>query len=169
MKTLGRSALALGGLLLIGLLASVLLFLYALLLGGPWIPCFWAAGLSLVLAVAIRLLAFSVLDDKRYLDAAAMLAELMGGAFGWTWMALAVASVVLFFKALFFGGAWSNFFVALLASGACKYLTRHQMTIKQASMFKRELVEKGMSKEEARRVWIAKADEMLHQRKRMIY
>ena len=31
-------------------------------------------------------------------------------------------------------------------------------------MFKRELVEKGMSKEEARRVWIARAEEIIQRR-----
>ena len=31
-------------------------------------------------------------------------------------------------------------------------------------MFKRELVEKGMTKEEARRVWIARAREIIQQR-----
>ena len=41
MRTLGWPALALGGLLLIGLLTGVLLFLYALLLSGPWIPFLW--------------------------------------------------------------------------------------------------------------------------------
>ena len=105
MKTLGRSALGIGVLLLIGLVASVLLFLYALLLAGPWLLFFWAAGLSLALVVAIKLLALGVLDDERQLLVAAMLSELFGGAFGWTWMALAGASLVLFFKALFFGGA----------------------------------------------------------------
>jgi hypothetical protein len=115
MKTLGWPALALGGLLLIGLLTGVLLFLYALLLSGPWIPFLWTGGLSLALVVAIKLLALRALDDKRQLDVAAMLFEIIGGAFGWTWMALAVASFVLFFKALLFGGAWSNFFVCSFA------------------------------------------------------
>ncbi|MFQ5892855.1 MAG: hypothetical protein ACE5H5_00935 [Nitrospinota bacterium] len=165
MKTLGRSWLGLEGLLLIGLLASVLLFLYALLFGGPWHLFFWAAGLSLALAVAIKLLALGVLDDERQLLVAAILWQLIGGAFGWTWMILAGASLVLFFKALFFGGAWSDFFVCLLASVACEWLTRYSMTTRVAAMFERELVEKGLTKEEARRVWIAGAREMIQKRK----
>ncbi|HAM57173.1 MAG TPA: hypothetical protein DDZ42_22855 [Candidatus Rokubacteria bacterium] len=164
MKTLGRPALGIGVVLLIGLLASVLLFLYALLFAGPWLPFFWAAGFSLALVAAIKLLALGVLDDERQLLVAGMLSELLGGTFGWTWMALAGASLVLFFKALFFGGAWSNFFLCLLASGACKWLTRYSMTTKEAAMFKRELVEKGMTKEEAREVWIARAREMIQRR-----
>ena len=63
MKPLGRSALGIGVLLLIGLVASVVLFLYALLFAGPWLPFFWAAGLSLALVAAIKLLALAILDE----------------------------------------------------------------------------------------------------------
>jgi hypothetical protein len=163
-KTLGW-AVPIGAPLLLGLLASVLLFLYALLFGGPWVPFFWAAGLSLALIVATKLLALGVLDDERQLLAAGMLWQLMGGAFGWTWMALAGAALVLFVKALFFGGGWSNFVVCLLASAGCKWLTRYSMTAKEAALFQRELVAKGLTREAARRAWIARARGIIEQRK----
>lgn len=126
MRTLSWSALSLGSLLLIGLLASPLLFLYSLLFSGPWFLFIWTAGLSLALVVTIKLLALSALDDKRQLDVAAMLSELISGTFGWTWMAMAGASL------------------------------------------ERELVEKGLSKEEARRIWIARAREIIQQRKQPV-
>ena len=165
MKTFGWLALVLGGLLLVGFITDVLFFLYALLFGGPWGPFLWGSGLLVVIVLAIRLFTLSVLDDKRHLHVVAMLFELMGGAFGWTWMALAVASFVLFFKALLFGGAWSNFFTCLLASGACKWFTRYAMTSRDSAMFVRHLVEQGMSKEEARHAWTARAQEIIRQRR----
>ena len=64
MKALGWSVLALGGLLLIGLLAGVLFFLYALLLGGPWVLFVWATGLLLLLVMVIKLFTRGALDDK---------------------------------------------------------------------------------------------------------
>ena len=99
------------------------------------------------------------------MNLAAMLWELFGGAFGWTWIVLAVASLVLFFKALLFGGLWSDFFVCLLASAGCKWFTRYSMLAKERAMFKENLVEKGLTKEEARRIWIARAREIIQQRK----
>jgi hypothetical protein len=157
MKTLSPSSLALGGPLAIGLVATVIFFLWGLLFTGSWVPFFWSAGLSLALVVAIKLLALRVLDDERQLLVSGMLWELLGGVFGWTWIALAVASVILIFKTMFFGGAWSDFFVCLFASAACKRLTRFAMTTQAAATFKQELVTKGMTKEAARQVWIARA------------
>lgn len=153
-------------LFVVGVLASVLVFLYALLFSGPWLLFFWAAGFSLVLFVMIKLLARGTLDDKREMNVAAMLSEFLGGAFGWTWMVLAGASLVLFFKALLFGGRWSDFLVCLLASAACKWFTRYSMMAKERAMFKGELVEKGLTNGEARRIWIARAREIIQQRKR---
>jgi hypothetical protein len=164
-KTFGWWALGLGGLLLLGLFASVVLFLYAVLFTGPWLLFLWGAGLSVALIVAIQLVSLSVLDDKRQLDVSAMLAELIGGAFGWIWLVLAVASLVLLLKAMFFVGLWSAFLVCLLASAWCKWLTRFSITRKQAAMFKRELVERGLTKAEARQALIARAREIIQQRK----
>ena len=107
MKTFGWWALGLGGLLLLGLFASVVLFLYAALFTGPWLLFLWGAGLSVALIVAIQLVSLNVLDDKRQLEVSAMLAELIGSAFGWIWLVLAVASLVLLLKAMFFEGLWS--------------------------------------------------------------
>ena len=160
MKTVGRLALVLVGLLLVGFITEVVFFLYALLFGGPWRPFLWGSGLLLVIVLAIKLFTLSVLDDKRHLHVAAMISELISGAFGWTSMVLAVALFVLFFKALLFGGAWSNFFICLLVSSACKWFTRFAMTNSQV-MFMRHLVEQGMSKEEARHAWTARRRQII--------
>lgn len=149
----------------VGVFASVLVFLYTLPFSGPWAIFFWVAGFSLVLVVVIKLLARGALDDKRQMNVVAMLSELLGGTFGWTWMVLGGASLVLFFKALLFGGRWSAFFVCLLASAACKWFKRYSMMAKERAMFKGELVEKRLTKEQARRIWIARAQEIIQQHK----
>lgn len=147
-------------------LASVALFLYAFIFGAPWSPFFWVAGLSLALLITMKLIALHTLDDKRQLDLAAMYWELLSGVFGWTWIPLAVASLVLFFKALFFGGRWSHFLVCLFASSVCKWQMATSMNAKQGAIFKRQLVERGLTKEEAREVWISEMRAQLHPRNR---
>jgi hypothetical protein len=148
---------------LVGLLASVLLFLYVLLFGGQWFLFFWAAGLSLTLLIAIKLLTLSVLDDKRQLDVSAMLSELLGGVFSFTWMVLVGASFVLFFKALIFGGHWLDFFTCLFAVAVCKFLAWYAIWTHRAALFKSGLVGKGLTEAQARRVWIAKGRAIIQQ------
>jgi hypothetical protein len=151
-------------LLAVAFTATVLLFLYAFLLAGPWSPFLWAAGFSLAAFMIIKLIALAALNDKRQLDLAAMYWELLGGAFGWTWLPLGILSLVLFFKALFLGGRWSHFLISLLASSVCKWQMTTCINSKEGAIFKRELVEKGMTKDEAREVWISEIKRRLNAR-----
>jgi hypothetical protein len=141
-KTLGKSSLGLGALLLAALLGAVALFLYAALFGGTWPPFFWAATLSLFLIIIIKLLALGLLDEERQALASAMLWELLSGAIGWTWMILAMATVIVFFRTLFFDGHWSDFFGILVGSATCKLFTRAAIWYKEVAMLKREVLSK---------------------------
>jgi hypothetical protein len=80
-------------------------------------------------------------------------------------MALAVSSFGLFVWALFLGGSWWSFLYCFLASAACKILLQVSLGWKEGAMFKRALVQKGMSKVEARRAWIAEAQRRLAARR----
>lgn len=151
------AAIILSVLLIITLLGAIASFLYVILFGGPWTPLLWTVGVSFGLVMVIKFVAFARFNDKTQLIFASMLWELLGGVTGWTWMILAVSSFVLFIRAIFFGGTWRAFFVCLVASVTCKALTRYTLIWQEGTMFKRGLVEKGMSLEEARRAWIAEA------------
>jgi hypothetical protein len=146
-------------LLIVGLGVSVILFLYAFINKGPWYPFFWASGLSLAFLITMKLLALN-LDDKRNLDLAAMQSEALSGAFGWMWMGVAGISVVVFFRALFFAGAWSDFFVCMLVSGVLKWFMNWANNMKAGTVFKRRLVEQGMTKEGAREVRLGQLREV---------
>jgi hypothetical protein len=106
-------------------------------------------------------LASLTLDSAAQMNVSGMLWELFGGVAGWAWMILAACSFGLFVWALFFGGSWRRVFYALLASGLCKIVLRWTLPFKEGAMFKRELVLKGWSKEDARRAWIAEAQKRL--------
>jgi hypothetical protein len=164
MTTLPPKALWLGVPLVVGLLATVLSFLYSLLLGGTWSVFLWAGGLSFALILGIKVVSIVKLDDKRQLLVSAMLWELLGGGFGWTWIVLAIASLGLFVRALLFGGSWRNFFTALVASGICKWVLRYSGTARQSIAFKEPLIEQGFSKSQAREAWIAEGTRRLRER-----
>jgi hypothetical protein len=164
MTTLTPRGLWLGVPLVVGLLVAMLSFLYSLVLGGPWTIFLWSGGLSLALIAGIKFVSIVKLDDRRQLLVSAMLWELLGGVFGWTWMVLAVASFGLFLRALFFGGSWRGFFIALAASGACKRLYGYSGTARQAVAFKEPLIEQGFSKAEARKAWIVEGTRRLRER-----
>jgi hypothetical protein len=156
--TLPPKGLWLGMPLVVGLFVAMLSFLYSVLLGGPWTTFLWSGGLSLALIFGIKFVSIVKLDDKRQLLVSAMLWELLGGVFGWTWIVLALASFWLFVRALFFGGNWGSFFIALVASGASKRLYSYSDIASQAAAFKKPLIEKGLAKEQARKAWIAEAE-----------
>ncbi len=164
MTTLTPKALWLGLPLVVGLFGAMLTLLYTLLLGGPWTAFLWSGGLSFALILGIKLVSVVRLDDKRQLLVSAMLWELLGGVFGWIWMILALASVVLFVQGLFFGGSfWWRFFVALVVAGACRRLYGHSSGARQAVAFKELLIEQGLTKAQARKVWIAEASRRLRE------
>ncbi len=81
--------------LVVGLFVAMLSFLYSVLLGGPWTTFLWSGGLSLALIFGIKFVSIVKLDDKRQLLVSAMLWELLGGVFGWTWIVLGVLPKVL--------------------------------------------------------------------------
>ncbi|OGB90414.1 MAG: hypothetical protein A3G35_01110 [candidate division NC10 bacterium RIFCSPLOWO2_12_FULL_66_18] len=164
MRKLTRwTTLSYGLLLLIaGSIASVALFFYAFLTGRSWSPFFWAFGLLIALVVVMKVIALG-LDDEANLRLAGAIAELLEGTFGWMWIGVAGLSVLMFFRALLFRGAWSDFFVCLLVSGIFKWFMSWSMNTKRGAVFKKDLVEKGLTKEQAREVWIAEMRRGLRQ------
>jgi len=145
MKTLQQSALFLAVPLIIVVLATVCLFLYALIFGGSWDLFLVAAGLSLGLVITAKVLALSFLDRERQFLVAGMLSELVGGVFGWIWMILAVASPVLLLKALFFHGTWEDFFICLFSAAVCKTILRYTMANLKTITAKQKLAEQGLT------------------------
>lgn len=155
-----KLTLLLGVPILLASLAVLLSFLYVVLLAGPWTPFLWSAGVFLGLMILAKLASF-YFDPAAQMHVSGMLWELFGGVAGWAWMVLALSSFGLFVWALFFGGSWRRFFYAFIASAVCKLVLRWSLPWKEGAAFKRALVLKGLSKEEARRAWIAEAEKRL--------
>jgi hypothetical protein len=150
--------------LLAGYGLVVVSFLYAIIFSGSWAFFYWIGSALLIVLASVKLFAASALDEEKQLIASAMLWELFGGAAGYAWMALAVASLITFAQALFFAGSWWRFFVCLIASAVCKYLVRSAITWREATAFKLERVRSGMSKAYAQQAWIAEAQRRLRSR-----
>jgi hypothetical protein len=145
---------------MVAMLGVLLSFLYVVLLGGPWTLFQWTGGAFLALIIVVKLASLS-LDYERQTLVSAMLWEYFGGMTGWAWMILALASFVLFIRALFLDGSWRAFLTCFIASAACKLLTRVSSGWKEGAMFKRALAQQGIGKEQARRAWIAEAQKRL--------
>ncbi len=140
--------------LMTGVSASVLLFFYAFLMKGQWLFFLCGAGLSLAVFIVIKILLLGV-DDEANLRYSAALWELFEGAFGWMWLGVAGISIVMLIGALFFGGAWPDLLVCVLVGGLFKWQMSVASTYKAGAAFKRDLIKKGMSREQARDAWIA--------------
>ena len=155
-----KLVLFLGVPILLASVAVLLSFLYVVLLAGSWTPFMWATRTFLGLLILAKFASLS-LDPVSQMHASGMLWEIFGGVAGWGWMLLALPSFGLFVWALFFGRSWRSFLYCFLAAGACKILLRWSLPFKEGAMFKRALVQQGMSKTEARRAWIAEAQKRL--------
>ena len=155
-----KLTLLLGVPILLASLAVLLSFLYVVLLAGPWTPFLWSGGVFLGLLIAAKVASLSF-DPAMQMHVSGMLWELFGGVAGWAWMILAASSFGLFVWALFFGGSWRRFFYAFAASAVCKLVLRWSLPWKEGAMFKLALVQRGMSKAEAREAWIAEAQKRL--------
>jgi len=115
--------------------------------------------------IVIQVVALTFMNDMRQIWVTDVLVFSIEGTFGWTWIALLISSVVLLFKALFTHGAWLSFFLCAIATGVSEWITVNCMTTRIALAFEKDMVASAMSKADARKAWIAHAQEILAARK----
>ena len=77
-----------------------------------------------------------------------------GHLFAWAWMIGSIATIYFFVTAVFFDGAWSNFFWGLSASIIGKWLSKGFMDSKDRVLREKALVAEGLSSKEAGRKWL---------------
>ena len=85
---------------------------------------------------------------------AASIFAIFGHSFAWVWMVGGLAATYFFIIALFFDGAWSNFFWAFGASIIGKWLSKGFMDNKNRVLYEQKLISEGMTPDEAARKWI---------------
>jgi len=79
--------------------------------------------------------------------------ELLGGIFGWVWIVASVAALYFLVAAIFFDSPWSRFFWAFGIGVVGKWLAKVFRDNQLRVAFVAELMEKGLSREEAGREW----------------
>ncbi len=79
--------------------------------------------------------------------------ELLGGIFGWVWIVASVAALYFLVAAIFFDSPWSRFFWAFGIGVVGKWLAKGFRDNQLRVAFVAELMEKGLSREEAGREW----------------
>ena len=85
---------------------------------------------------------------------AASIFAIFGHSFAWVWMVGGLAATYFFVTALFFDGAWSNFFWAIGASIIGKWLSKGFMDNRNRVLYEQKLISEGMTSDEAARKWI---------------
>jgi hypothetical protein len=79
--------------------------------------------------------------------------ELVGGIFGWVWIVASVTALYCLVVAIFFDSPWSRFFWAFGIGIIAKWLAKGFRDNQLRVAFVAELMEKGLSREEASREW----------------
>jgi hypothetical protein len=77
--------------------------------------------------------------------------ELVGGIFGWVWIVASVTALYCLVVAIFLDSPWSRFFWAFGIGIIAKWLAKGFRDNQLRVAFVAELMEKGLSREEASR------------------
>jgi len=80
--------------------------------------------------------------------------ELFSGLFGWAWLIASFAALYFFVSAIFFEGSWNSFFWAIGIGVIGKWISGGLKDNQTRVAFEAQMVEAGMSKEEAGREWL---------------
>ena len=79
--------------------------------------------------------------------------ELVGGIFGWVWILASVAALYFMVAAIFFNSPWSRLFWAFGIGVVAKWFAKSFRDNQLRVAFVAELMEKGLSREVARKEW----------------
>jgi hypothetical protein len=82
-----------------------------------------------------------------------VLLELIGGLFGWVWILVSLAALYFLVMALFAGGSWWRFIIALGIGAVGKWLAVGFEDNKRRVAFEAALVAGGLTPTEAGKVW----------------
>jgi len=85
---------------------------------------------------------------------AAIIYSGFGHLFAWVWMIGSMSAIYFFVTAIFFDGAWSNFFWGLGASIIGKWLSKGFMDSKVRVIREDKLISEGLTKNEAGQKWM---------------
>ena len=80
--------------------------------------------------------------------------ELIGGVFGWIWIASTIAALYFIYAAIWDGGTWTNVFWAVGVGVISKWLARGFNENKARVSVETHLMEQGMTAEEAAQSYI---------------
>ena len=82
-----------------------------------------------------------------------ILFEALSGVFGWVWIGATIAVLVLVGFAIFSDWSWWNVLYAVILGGVAKWLAKGFLDNKTRVLFEQQMVEQGMTKEEAAKKW----------------